>query len=104
MDPAFESELFPEGSTSSDRPAAIQPYREVHYEGKRNAAYAVLIFTALMFGGSIVTNFIQADRTGAGSGINDTRLLSPQEARHFFEVKTLPPTTTSAPAAGNKNN
>jgi hypothetical protein len=57
---------------------------------KLRACYVFLALCFLAIATAIVINLIQANQTGAGSGINDTKILTPSEARNFFRDQHVP--------------
>jgi hypothetical protein len=65
---------------------------EVLMDGREQTrAYrAYSAFMALFVLTFIVINVVQAHQTGHGSGVNDTRILSPSDASHFVDAPQIP--------------
>jgi hypothetical protein len=82
----------PSGTTgaveSTPRREGFDPQNPADRKLRSQLRYSIG-FLALVFAGfafSIIFNFAQASRTGGGSGFGDTKLLTPHEAKTFFET------------------
>ena len=74
------------GTTGSVAPDVADA--KVRTQLRWSVAFLGLILAGFAF--SIIFNFAQASRTGAGSGFGDTILPTPHEAKTFFETHNVP--------------
>jgi hypothetical protein len=62
--------------------------RKLRSQLRWSAMFLAVIFAGFAF--SIIFNFAQAARTGAGSGFGDTKLLPLNEGKAFFKKHDVP--------------